>query len=94
MNIELGLKVIQEVAVENEYKLSNGEFSFEIIKNTLRPKSFKVKKKDEDILIYQLEHDTEEYSTNAIYTLRDMRDVIKYCNLLSMGNEIRSGRNR
>jgi hypothetical protein len=94
VNIELGLKVIQEVAMEHGYHLTDGEYSFEIFKSTLRPKYFKIKKKDEDLLVYQWEDTKNDYSTNALYTLRNMNDVIKYCNILNISNDIRSGRNK
>lgn len=94
MDIELGTQIIQNVAQENGYQLTDGESSFEIFKSTLRPKYLKIKKKDDDLLIYQWEDDKDNYSTNSVYSLRTLNDVIKFCNILSITSEIRSGRNR
>ncbi|MFZ2967559.1 MAG: hypothetical protein WA080_00725 [Sulfuricurvum sp.] len=94
MDIELGIQIIKNVAQENGYQLTSGESSFEIFKNTLRPKSLKIKKINDDLLIYQWEDEKEDYSTNSVYSLRTLNDVIKFCNILSISTEIRSGRNR
>ena len=94
VDIELGIKIIKNVAQENEYQLTDGEFSFEIFKSTLRPKYLKIKKKDDDLLIYQWEDEKDDFSTNSVYSLRTLNDVIKFCNILSISTEIRSGRNR
>lgn len=94
MNVEIGTQIIKNVAMENEYHLTDGESSFEIFKSTLRPKYLKIKKKDNDLLIYQWEDEKEDYSTNSVYSLRSLNDVIKFCNILSISTEIRSGRNR
>ncbi|GEM_PF-4366635 len=94
MNVEVGTMIIKEIAKENDYNISGEGFSFEIYKSTLRPKSFKVRKKDSDLLVYQWEDENGEYGTNAIYSLRSLNDVIKFATLLSIGTEIRSGRNR
>ena len=87
MNTELGLKVIQEVAMEHGYHLIDDEYSLEIFKCALHPKYFKIKKKDEDLLVYEREDTKNDYGTNTLYTLRNINDVVKYC------NEIKSGRN-
>lgn len=92
MNIQLGIETIKEVAKENHFKITEGVSSFEIKKNMVHPESFKVQKKNDDLLIYQFEH--EDYGKNCIYSLRTLSDIVKFCNLLIASTDIRGGRTK
>ncbi|PHR58997.1 MAG: hypothetical protein COA44_02280 [Arcobacter sp.] len=92
MDIELGIIIIKEVARENGFKITDGTSSFQIFKDRVHPESFKVQKKNDDLLIYQWED--EDYGKNCIYSLRSLNDIVKFCNVLIASTDIRGGRTK
>lgn len=92
MDMELGISMIKEVAIENDFKVTDGNSSFEIYKDRVHPESFRVQKKNDDLLIYQLEN--EDFGKNCIYSLRSLNDIVKFCNVLISSTDIRGGRPR
>jgi uncharacterized protein YktB (UPF0637 family) len=94
MDIELAVNIIQDVGIHNDFNVNGTNNRFELYKKTIRPKYLEVKQREGDLLIYQWEDEKNDYSTNAVYTLRDVNDVIKFCTFLTISTDIRSGRNR
>jgi hypothetical protein len=90
MNIELGIKTIREVAIENNFKTTVGTTNFEIYKDRVHSESFKIKKNSHG---YIQVHEWEEKDYGrCIYSLRTFNDIINFCNIMITSTNIRAGR--
>jgi hypothetical protein len=94
MDSQKGIKIIKEVAKENNFELSSGEKYFEVYKDKHHSVSFRISLNNANYLqVHQWEEDEGEgHYGRCIYSLRSLNDVIKFCNLLIISSDIRAAR--
>ena len=95
MDVDLGIELIKNIGIENDFKINGGKYDFEVFKEKAHAESFRVKKDNNghgDLLVYQWEKG--DYGKHCIYSLRTLNDVIKFSNVLIASTDIRGGRNR
>ena len=93
MNLELSVKIIKDLATEIGFDVSHGN-EFEIKaksgkKDRVHSESYKIIKAENKYLRVQ-KFNGNEYGT-SVYALRDLAQVIKFCNIMITGKEIQAG---
>ena len=94
MNTEFCYEIIENIASENEFILEGNENSFFLYQDREHTEAFSVKKKDNSYLVYQWEKESQKYSTHSIYALRNVSEIIKFCNIVIFSSDIRAGRDK
>ncbi|WP_457744931.1 hypothetical protein [Sulfurimonas sp.] len=94
MDMQEGIKIIKEVAKENNFELTSGEKYFEVFKDKHHSVSFRVKLNDVNYLqVHQWEEDKNGGNYGrCIYSLRNINDIMKFCSLMIISSDIRAGR--
>lgn len=85
MDINKLKEIIKESAKENNYHIDGGETTFQIYKDQYHSVAFKIIENNAGYLqVHQWEETDDEDGDygRAIYSLRNLSDVVEFCNIM------------
>ena len=94
MENEKQKELIKEVAKEHGYQIDGGETVFEIYTDQWHSVAFQIKENSAGYLqVHQWEEDDDDGQYGrAIYSLRTLSDVIRFCHILISSLNLRAKR--
>ena len=97
MDFDKLIEIIREVAIEQEYQMTDGDKKFQVYIDKYNAVAFEVWANSSSgyIQIHQWENDDTENTGKygrAIYSLRNYSDVVQFCGVMMSSAAIRARR--